>query len=289
MSPSLADELARTLGLQREGMRSERAGGGCIADSTILDDGERRVFVKRVAAARAELLDAERDGLERLRAVGEIRVPAVLGVGIHRETAWLALECLPMGRLSVDGQAALGEALAGMHGHVAARHGLDVDNFIGATPQRNAPDADWTGFFFDRRLGDQMALLARNHSGFGPRRLEALRTAWREAFEDYAPRPSLLHGDLWSGNAAELPDGTPVVFDPAVHYGDRECDLAMAALFGGFGAAFFDAYSDCWPLKPGWRQRRGFYQLYHVLNHANLFGGGYVADSRRRIDALTRR
>ena len=118
---------------------------------------------------------------------------------------------------------------------------------------------------------------------------DRLREAWLRDFDDYCPLPSLLHGDLWAGNAGQLPDGTPVIFDPAVHYGDRECDLAMAALFGGFGSAFFDAYQATWPLESGWKRRREYYQLYHVLNHALLFGGGYIADARSRIRHVLRR
>ncbi|MGB0514978.1 MAG: fructosamine kinase family protein, partial [Wenzhouxiangellaceae bacterium] len=116
--------------------------------------------------------------------------------------------------------------------------------------------------------------------------LDRLEQRWRERFEDYCPVPSLLHGDLWSGNVAMLPDGRPLLFDPAVHYGDRECDLAMAELFGGFDAGFFDAYRGHWPLEPGWRERREYYGLYHLLNHANLFGGHYVAACRARIGDL---
>jgi fructosamine-3-kinase len=283
---SLVDDLARALGLDAARARRTAAGGGCIADSFILDDGRRRMFVKSMPRRSADALDAERDGLQRLAAAGEIRVPTVLGAGASGDTAWLALECLDLGRADRDAMAALGAALARLHAHTADRHGLEIDNFIGATPQRNTRDADWTGFLFDCRIGDQIERLSRQLAGFDAELTARLRAAWTRAFGDYAPPPSLLHGDLWIGNAGALTDGTPVVFDPAVHYGDRECDLAMAALFGGFGAGFFDAYADSWPLEPGWQRRREFYQLYHVLNHANLFGGGYVDDSLNRISRL---
>jgi fructosamine-3-kinase len=282
----VADSVARALGLDASRTRASAAGGGCIADSFILDDGSQRVFVKAMPAQASDTLDAECDGLSRLADAGEIRVPDVLAAGTAAGSAWLALEWLALGRADRDAQAQLGRRLARLHGHRAGRFGLDVDNFIGATPQRNTPTDDWTEFFFDRRIGDQVERLAAGQTGFGADVTAALRDAWTRAYGDYRPEPSLLHGDLWAGNAGALPDGTPVVFDPAVHYGDRECDLAMAALFGGFGTAFFDAYAHDRPLQPGWRQRREYYQLYHVLNHANLFGGGYVDDARRRIERL---
>jgi fructosamine-3-kinase len=104
-------------------------------------------------------------------------------------------------------------------------------------------------------------------------------------FENYEPAPSLLHGDLWAGNAASV-DGAPVIFDPAVHYGDRESDIAMTRLFGGFGESFYEAYNEAWPLDEGYRQREPLYQLYHVLNHLNLFGGAYLGRAESLIARL---
>jgi fructosamine-3-kinase len=284
----LVDELSRVTGLNAARVVTSVVGGGSIADSFIADDGRSRVFVKTLPTDSSDPLDAERDGLRRLADAGEIRVPVVLGSGTSGDTAWLALECLELSRAERDSMAALGRALARLHGHSADRHGLARDNFIGATPQRNTPAADWTTFFFECRIGDQLERLSRHHE-FDRALTDRLREAWTDSFGDYAPEPSLLHGDLWIGNAGALPDGTPVVFDPAVHYGDRECDLAMAALFGGFGDAFDNAYQQAWPLEAGWRERRAYYQLYHVLNHANLFGGSYVDDSRARIARLIER
>ena len=178
-------------------------------------------------------------------------------------------------------------ALAALHRHTAAGFGWNRDNTIGTTPQQNRWTADWAEFFRDRRIAPQLALAATNGHGLrsqddGSRLLDAIPAL----LAGHVPAASLLHGDLWSGNAARLQGGDPVVFDPAVYYGDREADLAMCSLFGGFGADFFAAYREAWPLPPGHELRRELYNLYHVLNHANLFGGGYVAQAEAMIGRL---
>jgi fructosamine-3-kinase len=136
------------------------------------------------------------------------------------------------------------------------------------------------------RQGFQLELAARNGLGrdiqhLGERLMEAFPTLM-----DHAPSPSLLHGDLWGGNLGHDDQGNPVIYDPATYYGDREAEIAMTELFGGFGAAFYDAYNAAWPLDAGYRTRRTFYNLYHILNHANMFGGGYVGQARRMMEQL---
>jgi fructosamine-3-kinase len=164
-----------------------------------------------------------------------------------------------------------------MHRNSAPQFGFAQDNYIGTTAQRNKWTDDWIIFWHENRLGFQLDLAAKNAYGeelqlLGKRLLEELPAY----FDGYTPRPSLLHGDLWSGNNAYLADGTPTIFDPAVYYGDRECDIAMTELFGTQPATFYDAYRAEWPLHHGYEMRRDLYNLYHVLNHANMFGGGYV-------------
>ena len=147
--------------------------------------------------------------------------------------------------------------------------------------------SDWIEFFAQYRLGFQLDLAER--SGYGGRWLEQGRrlcSRLADFFDGYRPRPSLLHGDLWGGNWAADAAGEPVIFDPASYFGDREADLAMTQLFGGFGRAFYDAYTSAWPLDPGAGTRRDLYNLYHVLNHLNLFGGGYRAQAERMIGRL---
>jgi fructosamine-3-kinase len=240
-----------------------------------------RAFVK--TATPRERLDAEVDGLAALRATQAVRVPATLGI----DERGLALERLDLRPLDARSAAALGTALAALHRRAAGPFGWQRDNFIGATPQSNATSASWVAFFREQRLVPQLARAERNgHIGTlhdtGARLVESLEAI----LGDHAPAPSLLHGDLWGGNAGGLPDGTPVVFDPAVYVGDREADIAMTELFGGFPPAFYAAYREAWPLDDGYPLRRELYNLYHLLNHLNLFGGAYLGRCRQVMDWL---
>jgi fructosamine-3-kinase len=261
--------------------------GGCIHDCFRWATSTGPLFVKLAPAARAWILDAERDGLERLAAASAVRVPAVRAAGISGDRAFLALEWLELRAAGGDADARLGVELARLHAMTGTAFGLPRDNAIGATPQRNAESGDWPAFWRDRRLGAQLELAQRNGErgqllDRGRRLLECVGNF----FAGHAPAPSLLHGDLWAGNRASLASGAPVVFDPAVYYGDAEADVAMTALFGGFSPAFAAAYAAERPPAAGAGMRRDLYNLYHVLNHLNLFGGGYRAQAESMIDRL---
>lgn len=251
------------------------ASGGCINQSgTLIGQDGRRFFVKLNQAALLPMFEAESDGLAALHAAAAIRVPLPVAQGIADDQAFLVMEWLDLDDGVLSG-AVLGEQLAELHSRIGPAYGWRRDNFIGSTPQSNREHADWIAFFRTQRLQPQFDLASRN--GGSPRLLtggEKLCERLEGLFAGYTPPPSLLHGDLWRGNVA-MHAGAPVIFDPAVHYGDRESDLAMSALFGGFPAAFYAAYHAAWPLDPGYRSRKLLYQLYHVLNHFNLFGGGY--------------
>jgi protein-ribulosamine 3-kinase len=267
---------------------SGRTGWG---DAWSLHVGDRRYFVKTATGPYAEMLDAEADGLRALSKTGVIRVPRVVAHGCEDGTAFLALEWLEMRGLRKGG--ALGLALAALHrltppsGPAGERFGWHRDNWIGGTPQVNGWTDDWCAFFRERRLAPQLELAGRNgHRGALTREGERLLSALPDLLRGHEPAPSLLHGDLWSGNAATLEDDTPVVFDCAVYIGDREADLAMTELFGGFDRELYAAYRDAWPLDERYALRRDLYNLYHVLNHLNLFGGGYRAQAERMIGAL---
>ena len=253
----------------------------------------QRTFRKIGPAGCLARFEAEIDGLAALRATGILRVPEVFGVGQTTDgRAWIEMEFLVLRGLDQRAGARLGERLAEMHhrtGHgVAAPYGWQRDNFIGATPQSNRPQRDWAGFFAAERLLPQLGMASRNGMG-GALRAQGERIAESIGafFLDYRPPPSLLHGDLWSGNVGQLPDGTPAVFDPAVYRGDREADVAMAELFGGFPEAFYASYRAAWPLDAGFETRKTLYNLYHVLNHYNLFGAGYLDQARRMIERLS--
>jgi fructosamine-3-kinase len=261
-------------------------GGGCINTAVKLEDGHRAFFVKLNRAALLDMFEAEEQGLREMAATGTIRVPQPVCSGTAGGQAYLVMEYVEMGGSRGDGAGTAGRQLAAMHRHTRQRFGWDRDNTIGSTPQPNDPDPDWVRFWRERRLGFQLELAGRNgHRGDLQRRGEALLDRF-PALMEHAPVPSLMHGDLWGGNIAYTADGEPVVFDPAVYYGDREADLAMTELFGSFGARFYEAYNEAWPLDAGYRVRKTLYNLYHVLNHLNLFGGGYLGQARGMIDRL---
>jgi fructosamine-3-kinase len=235
------------------------------------------------------MLEAEADGLRAIGATATIRVPAPVAVGLEGDFGYLVVDWLDLS--APAGSSALGAALAAMHrshppaGPHGERYGWTRDNFLGATRQVNGWDDDWATFFVERRLAPQFALAAVNGHDV-QRRGERVLQRSRELLRGRDVVPSLVHGDLWSGNAGSLPDGTPVVFDPAAYVGDREVDIAMTELFGGFGGAFVRAYADAWPLDGGYPQRRTIYNLYHLLNHLHLFGARYAARVERSIDAI---
>ena len=262
-------------------------GGGCINKAFVLTGQGQRFFVKLNRAGQMPMFEAEAAGLEELRGAGALRVPGPICWGTHTDSAYLVLEYLQMGRDNPGSGERLGRGLALLHGIGQSEFGWRMDNTIGSTPQPNKPMGDWVEFFRRQRLLFQLELAARNGFARDLRAQGELLADRLDAFfSDYRPRPSLLHGDLWSGNWAADENGGPVIFDPAVYYGDRETDLAMTELFGGFPARFYAAYREAWPLDEGYSTRKTLYNLYHILNHLNLFGQGYLGQARRMLDRL---
>jgi protein-ribulosamine 3-kinase len=257
----------------------EAVGGGCI--NTCVRCGD--YFLKFNRPGFLPQFEAEAFALNALAATGTVRVPGVIGHGLAGEEAYLVLEYLPLRPLTSGAHERLGRELAQLHAHTRPAPGFPIDNAIGATPQPNPPADGWLGFWRDHRL----AYMFRLAEAQGYRFKQAGRLMDRLA--DLLPagvENSLLHGDLWAGNAACLPDGTPVIFDPASYHGHAETDLAMTRLFGGFSAGFYDSYHEVRPREPGLERRVALYQLYHVLNHLVLFGGGYRGQAERMIDGL---
>ncbi len=278
---ALADAGIRT----EAGVDPRPVGGGDISAAWRLDTGEGPVFVKTGPDSSYDMFSAEAEGLTELAAARAVRVPQVLVFGVDRDMAFVAIEWLDFGTANRDTERRLGEQLAAMHRTTKDRFGWHRDNTIGLTPQRNDWSDDWVSFLHEQRLGFQLRLAAeRGYTGRLQEQGERLLARLPVFFDSYEPAASLLHGDLWGGNWASC-DGEPVIFDPAVYFGDRESDLAMTRLFGGFGRAFYDAYESAWPLEPGHRERNEIYQLYHVLNHLNLFGSGYLG---RAQDIMSR-
>ena len=287
MSESFAAALATALGREVAPAPETTVHGGSINDCFRWQTGQGPVFVKRALLARSELFDAEADGLARLRQAGSLWVPETLALGSTDDEAFLVLEWLDLVAPDAASEEKFGEALAWQHRNRAQAYGLERDNFVGATAQPNDVSDDWVGFWRERRLLYQLDLAARNgHVGRLQDRGRRLAEVIDVFFASYRPAASLLHGDLWGGNRGALADGTPVVFDPAVYCGDREADIAMTTLFGGFGPRFYSAYAATWPLDQAAGTRRALYNLYHVLNHLNMFGGSYREKAEGLIDRL---
>lgn len=249
--------------------------GGCINTAYAVNDGDRYFFIKLNTARSLFMFEAEYQALLELENANTLRVPHPISTGHYDKYAWLAMEYLP---LQNDGNHhKLGEQLAAMHKVTRDRFGWDRDNTIGSTLQINTPGDDWLEFFRHNRLEYQLKLAAaKGYTGSLQKAGATLVDCMDDFFSDYTPVPSLLHGDLWSGNYAFIENGDPVLFDPALYYGDREADIAMTELFGGFSNDFRSSYESCWPLDDGFKTRRHLYNCYHVLNHLNLFGGGYA-------------
>lgn len=259
--------------------------GGDTCQAYRLETRNSVFFVKLSSSLKEESFAAEAAGLDELAAVGAARCPRPLLHGHIADITFLVLEHIRISRQGND--AVLGSALAQIHRHTAHEYGWDRGNTIGRTPQDNRRTSDWATFWRDRRLLPQLKLAAQSAA---PKSLldlgERLLAEIPALLRGHRPEPSLLHGDLWGSNHGYDDTGRPVLFDPAVYYGDRETDIAMTQLFGGFGADFLDAYHEAWPLPCGHEQRRDLYNLYHVLNHYNLFGASYAGQASRMIDRL---
>ena len=266
---------------------ADTVGGGCINTAYRIQGNGRACFVKMNAPERLPMFEAEAAGLAEIARSNTVRVPQPVCSGGNKEASWLVLEYLELRRASNRSMRELASRLALLHKVTNERFGWARDNTIGATRQVNAFHASWIDFWRENRLGYQLALAAKmGHRGRLQQQGERLMEKLPAFFEGYAPVPSLLHGDLWSGNAGFLTDGAPVIYDPAVYYGDREADIAMTELFGGFSADFYTYYRHEYPIDAGYARRKELYNLYHVLNHLNLFGGGYGAQAARIIERL---
>ena len=290
-STAVAVERAcRAIGVESSDILSVRpVGGGCINQGTALCTTQGDFFLKWNRQADHRFFGVEAEGLEALAASGSVRVPSVVAAsGPGDEVAWLLLEWIEEGRPGRTGWMRLGRELAALHrdpgpGGPDARYGWSGDNLIGSLPQPNGWSDDWAGFWAERRIRP-LARELRERGALSAAQANIVEAVAERADELVGPAaaadgPSLLHGDLWSGNVLFARGGAPVLIDPAVYVGHREVDLAMADLFGGFSGAFREAYDDAWPLQPGHLRRRPGYQLYPLLVHARLFGGGYAASA----------
>ncbi len=296
---AIARHLAEVTGDPLQPLQQRAIGGGSINATYCLTcagkDYRRDYFVKLAQGTKArealEMFAAEAAGLQELAAAGAIRVPQPLVWGSSGDQAYLVLEYLPLTAPRPHTASLLGSQLAQLHRTRSPNgcYGWGRNNTIGSTPQINGWQQDWLEFYRQHRLAYQVRLACqRGYRGSWVRDAEQVMEQLPVFFQDYTPQPALVHGDLWSGNFGALPDGTPVIFDPAVYYGDRETDLAMTELFGGFPAEFYRAYTEAYPLHPGYGNRKALYQLYHWINHLNLFGEGYLGGVTRALQQCLR-
>ncbi len=280
---AVAELVTRATGHPFASPRVRSVGGGCINRAYRLSSGDDSVFVKVNDPQYADLFTAEAAGLAAIAATDTITVPTPIGHGVDDAHAFLILPWL---ELQGHGPAErLGAALAALHNvPVGDSFGWTRDNYIGTTPQANPACDDWLTFFREQRLDPLFTALRDQGVVFAAQ--AELYAKLPVLLGDHQPQPSLVHGDLWQGNAAFQSDGTPVIFDVAVYHGDAEVDLAMSELFGNFGPAFFDGYQRVRPISADYPRRRPLYNLYHLLNHALLFGGSYVSQVKARIQRL---
>ncbi len=286
--PSVAEAISRATGSPFRPTGSASIGGGCISRASRIngEDG-RSFFLKQNDLDFLDYFEAEAEALLEIEATSTVRVPGVIAFGKTAQASFLALSYIEEGSPSPSSQRDLGRQLARLHQIRQPYFGWKRDNCIGATPQPNPPGENWPDFYRDHRLDHQFSLAkAKGQSFHGASDLMENLSAF---FVGYSPSPSLLHGDLWGGNASSDQRGDPFVFDPASYYGDRETDLAFTHMFGGFSPAFHQAYEEVYPLDPGFKIRKILYNLYHELNHFNLFGGGYASSAQSSINQLLER
>lgn len=273
--PLLSEQIAQHTN-QPFTLQSKTAiGSGCINQAYKISDGHKDYFIKINSTQFGDMFEVEALSLEELANSLSIKVPRPICYGSIGDQAYLVLEYLNL--TGHANPATQGQQLAALHQVNHVQFGWHKNNTIGSTPQNNQPTTDWVSFWREQRLIPQYKLAQRN--GYQLDAVEQLIECFDSLFDNYQPQASMLHGDLWGGNAAALADGTPVIFDPAFYYGDRETDIAMTHLFGGFDARFYAAYNEAWPLCEGHQIRRPFYNLYHIINHLNLFGRGYLGQA----------
>ncbi|RLA01293.1 MAG: fructosamine kinase family protein [Gammaproteobacteria bacterium] len=284
---SLSDKISKATAEPFVIQKSSSIAGGCINTAYRLDSHNSSYFVKFNSIDNLEMFEAESEGLQALANAQAIRVPAAICTGILEQQSYLVLEYLPMAGL-VD-QELFAEQLAALHRYQSDETGFGWhrDNRIGSSLQINSRSDDWLEFWNQQRLGFQLQLAKQNGATNSLLdKGQRLQAELPKFFKGYIPDVSLLHGDLWSGNVAQIGTSQPVIFDPAVYYGDRETDIAMTELFGGFPEGFYRTYQQCWPLDAGYQQRKQLYNLYHILNHFNLFGGSYGHQAESMCDRL---
>lgn len=258
--------------------------GGSINNALKLETSQGLFFLKFNKASRfPQMFEKEAKGLSLLHKAAEIDIPEVLQFGEAGDDSYLLLTYVSSSGMRANFWEIFGERLAALHKHKSEKFGIDHDNYMGSLQQSNRFHDKWVDFFIHQRLEPQVRL-AREAGEIGKSTVSAFERLYNRLDKIFPPTlPSLVHGDLWSGNYMVNHQGEPCLIDPAVYFGHPEVDIAMSTLFGGFSQAFYDAYNDHNPLENGWRNRSDIYNLYPLLIHVNLFGGSYAHQVQRIV------
>ena len=282
----IANHIAEVKGISFNARNIKTITGGCINETYQIQDHNKSYFVKLNNLDSIDMFAAEADGLNEMAATKTIRVPSPICFGISNQKSYLVLEYIHLNNGNFKSQTNLGKDIAKLHSIGQKKFGWHRNNTIGTTMQLNPTNNNWPEFFRKYRLEFQINLAKKN--GFEFHRSKELLNKTDDFFYGYKPKPTLLHGDLWSGNFAFDENKNPVVFDPANYYGDREAEFGLTEMFGGFSSDFWNGYNSVLPLDPGYSTRKELYRLYHTLNHLNLFGSSYAVSVQQLISQLNK-
>ncbi|MGF1700185.1 fructosamine kinase family protein [Photobacterium makurazakiensis] len=284
MWQAISHQLSEVLDKPFKISEKETVEGGDINECYCIGDGIARFFVKLNDREQSAIFETEAESLHILNESDCIQVPQFIHMGTSKDKSFLILNYLPTKVMDDESAYILGQQLARLHSWgEQGEYGFDLDNYIGLTPQPNKWRRRWCRFFAEQRIAWQLQLCQEKGIELG--NIDTITSQVIQLLMNHQPKPSLLHGDLWHGNTALTVSG-PIIFDPASYWGDRECDIALTELFGGFSERFYDGYQSIWPLDEGYRERKDLYNLYHVLNHCNLFGGSYITQAEQLIEKL---
>ncbi|WP_375753958.1 fructosamine kinase family protein [Vibrio sp. HN007] len=285
MWQAISQQLSDTLMFTFQIREKQKLEGGGVSECYMISDGEQRYFVKTQSKENFPIFEAEAEGIKELRLSDTVSLPELVLFGQCKEHAFIVLNYLATKPLEDRNRSyEFGVQLAKLHQWGEQKeYGFDQDNYIGLTLQPNTWTKKWSRFFSEQRIGWQLQLLNEKGIQFGD--IDTIVSGINEKLSNHHPKPSLIHGDLWHGNSSNTAFG-PLCYDPACYWGDHECDIAMTELFGGFQPEFYQGYESIFPLSYEYEKRKDIYNLYHILNHCNMFGGHYLEEAKQYIERI---